>query len=170
MRVVSVAYLAIGPDLPDSMAGSDAADARWTPVSQALASERSLAFDHAGILSDGVERVRAKLEYTPLATSSCPQPFTVTELRQVYETVWDEPLDPRNFHRKVLSLEGFLNSTDSTTGRNGGRPAQLYVPGGASSSRPHCSGPQLSSANARGSSGDSGSPSSVPPALLRRGS
>jgi len=131
MRVVTVTYLALGPDLPDPVAGSDAAAAHWVPVDEALAARPSLAFDHGRILADGVERARAKLEYTPLATSFCPQPFTITELRQVFEAVWGSALDPRNFHRKVTSLESFLTDTGELTGRNGGRPAHLYIPGPA---------------------------------------
>ena len=75
MRVVSVAYLALAPDLPEPAAGTDAAGATWVAVEQAMAGP--LAFDHARILADGVERARAKLEYTSLATAFCPPEFTV---------------------------------------------------------------------------------------------
>jgi 8-oxo-dGTP diphosphatase len=88
-----------------------------------------LAFDHPQILADGVERTRAKLEYTPLATTFCEGEFTVAELRRVYEIVWGTELDSRNFHRKVTGTEGFLVPTGRTTTRDGGRPAQLYRPG-----------------------------------------
>jgi 8-oxo-dGTP diphosphatase len=131
MRVVTIAYLGLGPDLPDPTAGSDAADARWTPVDEVLGGRRRLAFDHAAILRDGVERARAKLEYAPLAAAFCSNEFTVGELRAVYEAVWGVALDPRNFHRKVTSAEGFLTATGETTTRNGGRPAMLYRPGNA---------------------------------------
>ena len=50
------------------------------------------------ILADGVERARAKIEYSPLATAFCPEEFTIAELRRVYEAVWGTRLDPRNFH------------------------------------------------------------------------
>ena len=132
MRVITVAYLTLTPDLPPPTAGSDAAAARWTDVDQVLADPRRLAFDHHRILSDGVERARSKLEYTPLATAFCPADFTVAELRRVYEVVWGTPLDPRNFHRKVTGTPGFLEPTGTSTTRDGGRPAQLFRSGGVS--------------------------------------
>jgi 8-oxo-dGTP diphosphatase len=128
-RVVTVAYLALLPDLPVPVAGTDASQAEWRPMA-GLRPDR-LAFDHDRILADGVERARAKLEYTPLATAFCPPEFTVAELRAVYETVWGAPLDPRNFHRKVTTTEGFLSATGRTTEGDRGRPAQLYRRGSA---------------------------------------
>ena len=125
MRVVTVAYLALTPDLPSPIAGTDAAAARWAPVADTLADPRGLAFDHQAILTDAVERARAKLEYTPLATAFCKREFTVAALRRVYEIVWGLPLDPRNFHRKVTGTPGFLEAT-GTTARDGGRPAQCF--------------------------------------------
>lgn len=131
MRVVSVAYLALGSQLPDPTARSDVIDVKWMPVGTVLAGGCRLAFDHARILADGVERARAKLEYTPLATAFCSAEFTVGELREVYETVWDVSLDPRNFHRKVTGAKDFLVRTGGSTSRNGGRPAMLYRRGSA---------------------------------------
>jgi 8-oxo-dGTP diphosphatase len=141
MRVVSVAYLALAPDLPSPTAGGDAADAHWTPVADLLpdlfpnaqgvdAEERApFAFDHEQILVDGVERARSKLEYTPLAAAFCPPEFTVGELRRVYEAVWGVELDPRNFHRKVTGTPGYVLPAGGTTTRQGGRPAQLFKRG-----------------------------------------
>ncbi|GAA1478099.1 NUDIX domain-containing protein [Nocardioides aestuarii] len=132
-RVVSTAYLALLPRLPDAVAGSDAAEATWLPVSPAGAplGAETLAFDHDEILALGLERARAKLEYSPLATAFCEPEFTVAELRRVYESVWGQPLDPRNFHRKVTGTEGFLEPTGQMTAREPGRPAQLYRAGTA---------------------------------------
>nr|WP_260173792.1 hypothetical protein [Nocardioides albus] len=99
-------------------------------ASDGLASD-GLAFDHAAILRDGVERARSKLEYSPLGAAFCAAEFTVAELRRVYEIVWGERLDPRNFHRKVTKTEAFLEPTGTTTTRDGGRPAQLFRRGSA---------------------------------------
>lgn len=122
-RAVSVAYLGLAPDLP----APDQPQMSWQPV----AALSEMAFDHDRILQDGVERARSKLEYTSLAAAFCRDEFTVADLRRVYEIVWDTPLDPRNFHRKVTGAERFLIETGSVTSSGGGRPAQLYRRGSA---------------------------------------
>lgn len=132
LRVVSIAYLALAPDLPDPRPGTDAA--AWVPVDQALA--QPLAFDHARMLADGLERARAKLEYTPLATAFCPPEFTVAQLRHVYETVWGRTLDPRNFHRKVTGTPGLLADTGRTRTEGRGRPATVFRRGPATALHP----------------------------------
>jgi 8-oxo-dGTP diphosphatase len=144
MRVISVAYLVFAPELPEPQAGSDAQAAAWVPVEtlglaeggggQRPGTTRKLAFDHARILADGLERARSKLEYTPLATAFVAEEFTISELRAVYETVWGERLHAGNFHRKVLSVPGFVESTGETTetgGPRGGPRARLYRRGDA---------------------------------------
>ncbi|WP_197287500.1 NUDIX hydrolase [Streptomyces apocyni] len=146
MRVVSVAHLVLAPDLPAPRAGGDANSARWAPVETLLGPEgeaSALAFDHAQILADGVERARSKIEYSSLATAFCPPEFTVGELRRVYEAVWAVALDPRNFHRKVTGTPGFLVPTGGTTTRQGGRPAQLFRAGGATLLNPPMLRPEV---------------------------
>lgn len=152
MRVVSVAHLALAPDLPAPRAGGDAHSARWAPVEDLLNQSgygregeqaAPLAFDHAQILADGVERARSKIEYSSLATAFCPPEFTVGELRRVYEAVWAVALDPRNFHRKVTGTPGFLVPTGGTTTRQGGRPAQLFRAGGATLLNPPMLRPEV---------------------------
>jgi 8-oxo-dGTP diphosphatase len=130
MRVISVAYLAFAPSLPDPRSGGDATAAGWVPVVEAV----ELAFDHDEILDAGLERARSKLEYTPLATAFVGSEFTIAELRAVYAAVWGEELHAGNFHRKVLSVPGFVESTGATTergGDRGGPRARLYHAGDA---------------------------------------
>lgn len=128
-RVITIAYLALLPDLPTPVAGTDAAGAAWHPVS--TMDGLRLAFDHSRILADGVERARAKLEYTPLGGAFCPPEFTIAQLREVYEAVWGTKLDPRNFHRKATTTPGFVLPTGRSTTGDRGRPAQLYRRGPA---------------------------------------
>lgn len=131
-RVLSVGHLALVPDLPEPHAGSDAADSAWHPVAGVAA----LAFDHTRILAKGVERARAKLEYTTLAATFCPPEFTVAQLRRVFEAVWGTELDPRNFQRKVTSTPGFLLPTGALVSGGRGRPAQLFRRGPATTLHP----------------------------------
>lgn len=126
-RVITVAYLAIAPDLPTPTGDTDAADARWVPLSAA----NQLAFDHEKILNDGVERARAKLEYTTIAAAFCENKFTMGDLQRVYEAVWGISLDTRNFQRKVRNTSEFVVPADEFRHQESGRPAKLYMRGHA---------------------------------------
>ncbi|MEV0412171.1 NUDIX domain-containing protein [Streptomyces sp. NPDC050448] len=136
MRVVSVAFTALVPDMPEPAAdgGGDADRARWVPVGEAA----DLAFDHAVILADARSRVGAKLEYSCLATGFCPPEFTLGELQSVYETVWGTALDRPNFRRKVLATPGFVEAVPGAARLTGGRgkPAALYRAGPATALHP----------------------------------
>jgi 8-oxo-dGTP diphosphatase len=135
-RVVSVAYLALAarPLVPS-------ASRRTTVVAASEAAAwptDRFAYDHAAIVPDALERLRAKLEYTSLATALLEQPFTLGELRTVYEAVWDVELDPANFRRKVVSTPGFVRAAAGTapSGPTGGRPARRFRSGGATRLHP----------------------------------
>ncbi|EMD24766.1 NUDIX hydrolase [Amycolatopsis azurea] len=136
LRVITTAYLAILPDLPEPVPGGDARAASWQPANRLLDKRNTMAFDHARILADGVERARGHLEHTTLAAAFCAPEFTVADLRAVYEAVWGHAPDPRNFHRKVTSVDDFLLPTGRRTTRHGGRPAALYRRGGATTLYP----------------------------------
>jgi 8-oxo-dGTP diphosphatase len=142
MRVVSVPYLVFAPDLPAPTPGQGASWVAWVPV-RAVDPGR-LAFDHAAVLAAGVERARAKLEYSPVAAAFCGEEFTVADLRRVYEAVWGVPLDPRNFHRKTTGTPGYHVPVgrDSQPGPGGGRPAALYRRGHAQLLHPAMLRPQ----------------------------
>ena len=132
MRVVTVAYLAVLRAVRNIAAGSDAAHAELIPVADILNRRKyKLAFDHRRILEDAVDAVRTKLEHTALATAFVGPEFTLSELRNVYETTWGTELDPGNFRRKILSEEGLVEPTGRTKppGHEGGKPAAVYKRG-----------------------------------------
>jgi 8-oxo-dGTP diphosphatase len=134
MRIVTVAYLAILRDVGTLVAGTDAARAELVPVQDVLAGEpsRTLAFDHRRILEDGIARAREKLASTSLATAFIGPEFTLSDLRSVYEAAWGVELDPGNFRRKVLSIEGFVEPTGRRVSASpvGGKPAETYTSDG----------------------------------------
>ena len=169
MRVVSVAYLGLVPDLPAPTAGSDAAAAHfWAAEDLGRPDGPHLAFDHADILDAAVERARAKLEYTSLATAFVPEPFSIPDLRRVYEAVWGGTLDASNFRRKVLATPGLVTPVGEVArGPEGGRPAPLYRRGDAEALHPPMLRPDALGLASRPSCGaaDLGGPA---PAALRR--
>ena len=128
-RVVSVAFLAIAPRIPDPVAGTDAADARWTPADEVLFGSLPLAFDHQAVVADAVERARSKLEYSAIAAAFCGPTFTISELQQVYEAVWGIHLDPRNFYRKIQGTRDFVVPAGPGKRASVGRPARLFRAG-----------------------------------------
>lgn len=121
-RVVSVAYYALVKlAAHETQAATDAAEARWYPVSQVP----KLAFDHADILATALARLKGKLRYEPIGFELLPPKFTLSQLQHLYEAVLATALDKRNFRKKVLGF-GLLVPLEETqmTGRH--RPAQLF--------------------------------------------
>lgn len=128
--VISTAYVALIPNMDKPHAGDDASEAHFFPVFDVLRDDFPVAFDHKDIIKDGLERVQAKVEYSPIALSFLDsETFTITELRKVYETVWGRELHPSNFRRKVLSVPGFLTAVGEKKGEGAGRPSDLYRAG-----------------------------------------
>ena len=133
MNVVTVAYFSVLREVDGVAGGTDAAAAALVPVDDVLRDKIDLAFDHARIVRDSVERVRVDLELTGIATAFVGPTFTLAELRTVYEAVWCVELDAANFRRSVVAEEGWVIPTGrrARSGSGGGRPAELYRPGQA---------------------------------------
>jgi len=131
MNVVTVGYLAVLREVRGIAAGTDAAAAALIPVSEALNGKIELAFDHAQIVRDAVERVRVDLELRGIATAFLGPTFTLAELRAVYEAVWDMELDGANFRRSVLAEDGWVIPTGrrARPGAAGGKPPELFRAG-----------------------------------------
>jgi 8-oxo-dGTP diphosphatase len=131
MNVVTVAYLAVLREVRGIAAGTDAAAAALIPVSDATNGKIELAFDHARIVRDAVERVSADLDLTGIATAFVGPTFTIAELRGVYEAVWGVRLDGANFRRTIVAENGWVVPTGrlARPGSTGGKPAELYRAG-----------------------------------------
>jgi 8-oxo-dGTP diphosphatase len=131
MNVVTIAYLAVLRDVGAVVAGADAAAAALIPVSAVLNEKIDLAFDHLQIVRDAIERVRADLDLTGIATAFVGPTFTLAELRAVYEAVWGVQLDAANFRRSVVAESGWVIPTGrrARPGSTGGKPAELYRAG-----------------------------------------
>lgn len=122
MRVITVAYFAlVSFDAIKHEPGDYEAATAWFSLNELP----PLAFDHGQILNYALERLRYKLEYTAVGFELLPNEFTLTELQKAYEIVLNEPLDKRNFRRKILSAN-VIEETGKKTREGEGRPAMLY--------------------------------------------
>src|SRR6476660_3423734 len=121
-RVVSVAYYALVKlAAHETKAATDAADARWFPISKVP----KLAFDHADILFTALDRLKGKVRYQPIGFELLPPKFTLSQLQRLYEAVLETPLDKRNFRKKILAL-GFIEELDEIEQDVAHRAARLY--------------------------------------------
>ena len=135
-RVVTVAFWAVMAGLTrmqEGQEGSDVTRAELVPVTDIESREVELAFDHERIVHDAVRRVQAKLRYSTLANRFCPPKYTISQLRKVYNCLWETELDEGNFQRKVRSSPDFVVELEDTRtfGESGGRPARLFTQGNA---------------------------------------
>lgn len=133
MNVVTVTYLAVVHEIGAIVAGTDAAHASLVRVSEVMKKNFTLAFDHKRILLDALERVRVELEVSGVAASFVGKTFTLSELREVYEQVWNVEIDGANFRRSIAKEEGWLVPTGrlAQSGPDGGKPAELFRAGAA---------------------------------------
>ncbi|MDA7917632.1 NUDIX hydrolase [bacterium] len=121
-HVVTIAYFALVNliDHPPT-AATDARNAAWFSFDDLP----PLAFDHEKILKLARERLRGKVRYQPIGFELLPKKFTLTQLQQLYELILEEPLDKRNFRKKVIQL-GILAETNEVEKDVARRAARLY--------------------------------------------
>jgi 8-oxo-dGTP diphosphatase len=82
-RVISVAYLAIAPASSRTIAGSDAARARWHP----LGALPSLAFDHAAIIAQATDTLRTSLRDPATARTLLPPDLSPADMHAMAQAL-----------------------------------------------------------------------------------
>ena len=97
----------------------------WRPALHPIRQLPALAFDNARVVAYAEERLRNKLEYTNVVYSLLPERFTLTRMQRVYEAILGEPMDKRNFRRRVVGL-GIVKETGQFEKQGAHRPAMLY--------------------------------------------
>lgn len=63
----------------------------------------SLIFDHKQMIGMAKEKLRYKAAFHPILFELLPEKFTLPQLQNLYEGVYESLMDKRNFSRKVLS-------------------------------------------------------------------
>lgn len=121
-RSIAVAYFAlVDSDKLSPKTSELYSDISWHSTDQLP----ELAFDHKKIIGYGVDRLRAKLDYTNIAYGLMPKEFTLSDLQKVYEIILDKALDKRNFRKRIKQLN-LLEPTDKFATGGAKRPASLH--------------------------------------------
>jgi len=120
---LAVAYYALVPgDAPEVKGDTPEREARWFALDSLPA---PLAFDNGEIVEYALWRLRNKVSYAYIAYRLLPPTFTLTQLREVYEAILGQTLDPTNFRRKVAA-SGTIVPTGVRVAGGAHRPPELY--------------------------------------------
>jgi 8-oxo-dGTP diphosphatase len=120
-RVISVAYYALIRINQKVNELIKSHGAEWWPVAKLP----DLIFDHSKMVRDSLTRLQMKASSELIGNKLLGDTFSITQLKQLYEAIFQRSLDAGNFRKKVLSL-GMLNNTgikDKTDSKKG---AYLY--------------------------------------------
>lgn len=120
-RVISCAYYALIDinDYDESLL--KAHNAFWVNLDQAS----TLIFDHYQMVNDAIAILRRKAVIEPIGFNLLPEKFTLTHLQSLYEAIYGNPMDKRNFRKKMLSLN-FIEKLDEIDKSGSKKGAYFY--------------------------------------------
>jgi 8-oxo-dGTP diphosphatase len=121
-RVISVAYFALINIAEYNEPLQIGHEARWFHLREIP----PLVFDHEQMLLKAKEHLRRKINYHPIGFELLPRKFTLPQLQNLYEAIYETPLDRRNFIKKMRSL-GILNKLDEKEKGSSKKGAFYYV-------------------------------------------
>jgi len=80
-----------------------------------------LCLDHDQMVRDALTELRRKARYQPIGFELLPEKFTLPQLISLYEAIYQKKLDPRNFRKKILSLNVLtkLEEKDKSNSKKG---------------------------------------------------
>lgn len=121
-RIVTIAYLSLVKIDRALNRDLDNYQASWV----AMPDIKALAFDHNLIIKEAITYVRQYVEFNPSSLFDLlPRKFTASQLRTLYELVYDKQYDVRNFHK--ICLDGVCRPPGrKTAGR--GPPGGTLLP------------------------------------------
>lgn len=120
-RTISIAYYAL-INIHDHVEKLvNEYSARWFPIDDLP----DLIFDHEEMVQAAKTRLQYKASNQPVGFELLPNKFTLPELQQLYEAIYETNLDKRNFRRRILSMN-VLVKTDEKQKKYSKKGAFLY--------------------------------------------
>jgi ADP-ribose pyrophosphatase YjhB (NUDIX family) len=110
-RVISMTFVAlIRIDIHDKELVRESG-AHWWPVTKLP----SLIFDHQAMVENALTLLQQKAAMDLIGKELLPEMFTLMQLRNLYEAIFQRTFDPGNFRKKVLSLNILERLTQKNT-------------------------------------------------------
>lgn len=119
-RVVSIVYFALS-DVEKYEAEHTLHPAQWVDYVQLP----PLCFDHQDMVTLALQKMRELIFLEPIAAHLLPQYFTLTQMQVLYETIFGNNIDKRNFRRCMTERE-FLLKTNMIDKQSSKRGALLF--------------------------------------------
>ncbi len=120
-RVISVAYYALINVNEYDRELVQQHNAYWTNINELP----PLIFDHPEMIERARELMKQKASDKPIGFNLLPELFTLTQLQNLYEAIYGEPMDKRNFRKRVAEMD-FIEKTDKIDKSGSKRGAYLY--------------------------------------------
>jgi ADP-ribose pyrophosphatase YjhB (NUDIX family) len=116
-RTVSVAYFALIDINKYSKQINDQYQAEWFKLKEVPI----LIFDHGKMVKAAMDKIRHLAALHPILFELLPKKFTIPQLQNLYEQVYDSPIDNRNFIRKITASGLLIKQTekDKSSSRRG---------------------------------------------------
>lgn len=116
-RVISCAFYALIDESSQDDSLLKIHNAYWVNINQ---SDR-LIFDHSQMVNDALQILRRKAAVQPIGLNLLSDKFTMTQLQALYEAIYGESLDKRNFRKKMMSFDFLqkLNEVDKSGSKKG---------------------------------------------------
>jgi ADP-ribose pyrophosphatase YjhB (NUDIX family) len=121
-RVISISYFALINIANYSEQIQPEHEAKWFPIGKIP----MLVFDHMKMVAKAKQLLRDKVANHPIGFELLPEKFTLPVLQSLYESIYETPLDKRNFAKKMLSL-GVLQKLDEKEKKSSRKGAFYYV-------------------------------------------
>lgn len=119
-RVLTLAYVAL-VKIDQSEPEDVDETLHWVSVKELP----QLIFDHDEIIERAIEEVQRELRTEPVGFELLPKKFTIRQLQSLYEVIFEQELDSRNFRKKIRNLK-YLVALDEKEVGVSHKPAQFY--------------------------------------------
>jgi 8-oxo-dGTP diphosphatase len=116
-RVVSIAYYALVDMDKFDTSLVEKYDARWISISHLP----ELIFDHNKMVKDTINTLQRRAAVKPIGFNLLGDQFTLPSLQSLYEAIYQETIDKRNFRKKILSMDILekLDEKDKSSSKRG---------------------------------------------------